>query len=528
MRSRFKECEKKPSAISGAFSLTVSAIIVKLLGVIYKIPLAGFLGEEGMGYFNSAYTVYSLFYILCTAGVPKAVMILVCKAREEQNTELSKKIVITGMKSFGLLGVLATAVLIIFSDPLATLVGNSNSAQTMLAVAPSVLFISIAGVLRGYMSADMRFGEIAVSQIIEGAGKLVLGLLFAIGATKKGLPLPIISALTILGVSFGAMFGLFYLLACAKIKNAHNNQRQIWKFGETRKITKRILSISLPITLSAAVMSITSVLDLAQIIRGLTEAGFSVEEATALYGNYTTLAVPMFNLALAVVSPISAAYMPIFARAYNANDSELLRDSLESSVKFSAFLCAPIILGICVYSREILSLLFGGMGINTGASLLLLLTPAIFFSSNLLISNSALEACGCAKAPVISMLSGSVAKLAISFVLIKNPEFGIFGAPIGTTVCYAIALIVSLILVNKKLPFDIPIFKNSAKPYLLATISILPTRYVFEIVKARASVNLSFIICVCISAAFYLTLSFFGGTITKIERTKMSKYTKSA
>ena len=66
--------------VGGTFSLAVSTIIVKILGLIYKIPLSSILGDEGMGYFNSAYTVYAFFYLLCSAGVPKAVMILVSEA----------------------------------------------------------------------------------------------------------------------------------------------------------------------------------------------------------------------------------------------------------------------------------------------------------------------------------------------------------------------------------------------------------------------------------------------------------------
>ena len=78
------------TAQSGAFVLTLSAVIVKLLGVIYKVPLMQLMGEEGMGYFNSAYTVYTFFYLLCTAGVPKAVMIVTSEARFNGRYDLER------------------------------------------------------------------------------------------------------------------------------------------------------------------------------------------------------------------------------------------------------------------------------------------------------------------------------------------------------------------------------------------------------------------------------------------------------
>ena len=70
--------------------------------------------------------------------------------------------------------------------------------------------------IRGYLNANMKLLDIAVSQIIEGVGKLALGLAFAIFAVRYNLPLEIASALAILGVSFGALFGLVYLLICTK------------------------------------------------------------------------------------------------------------------------------------------------------------------------------------------------------------------------------------------------------------------------------------------------------------------------
>jgi len=263
------------------------------------------------------------------------------------------------------------------------------------------------------------------------------------------------------------------------------------------------------------------------IMRGLTDIGFSSEEATALYGNYTTLAVPMFNLAIAIVSPISVAYMPMFTRAFSSGNKSLLKENVDASINMTAFLCAPIILGICVYSKEILSFLFGKMGVDIGSSLLLLLVPAIFFSSNLLILNSALEACGCANAPVFSMLAGSLAKFALSFILIRNPSFAIAGAPIGTSICYAVASIVSILLANKKVPCDIPIIKLSLKSYVLSFLAILPTRLIFELIVKHASMNIAFIVSVLICACLYLALSQVSGTLKNFKRLEMSKYTKS-
>ena len=132
-------------------------------------------------------------------------------------------------------------------------------------------------------------------------------------------------------------------------------------------------------------MSITSLIDLALIIRSLMEKGYSESMANALYGNYTTLAVPMFNLATAVITPISVAYLPIFTRCLVSSDKPALLKTQRSAIELISVMAAPMMIGMMVFSREILSLLFPHSEIAVGSALLYLTAPAILFSSLLLI-----------------------------------------------------------------------------------------------------------------------------------------------
>ena len=156
--------------IGGTLSLTISAIIVKFIGLIYKIPIASLLGDEGMGYFNSAYTVYALFYLFCTAGVPKAIMILISEAKTRGRVAEESKIMRVAIALFLSIGILLTLILIVFSVPIARLIGNNKSYFAMIGIAPSILLVAVGGVIRGYLSANTRLLDIGVSQIIEGVG----------------------------------------------------------------------------------------------------------------------------------------------------------------------------------------------------------------------------------------------------------------------------------------------------------------------------------------------------------------------
>ena len=512
--------------ISGTFSLTLSAIIVKIIGLVYKIPLASLLGDEGMGYFNSAYTVFAFFYLLCTAGVPKAVMILVSEAKARGLVKEEERIVKIATWLFLAIGGGLTLIFILFAAPISRLIGNSKAYATMIAIAPSVVMLALSGVIRGQLSANMKLLDISVSQVIEGLSKLCLGLVFAMLGHRLDLPVEILSALTILGVTFGSFFGLLYLFICSKIKIKKENIGQIIEKQGNRKIARRILSISIPITISAAIMSVTNIIDLGLIMRSLEKIGYEENLAASLYGNYTTLAVPMFNLAISVISPISVAFLPIFTRQCISSHLSALKRTERSAIELTSVIASPMMIGMLFFAEEILALLFPMSEIKVGARLLCLIAPAILFSSLLLVVNTLLEAKGRVRAPLLSMLIGSIAKIVVSIFLITRTELQILGAPIGTVVSYAVALIVSIIYYGIVFGSHIPLFSASFMPYLNGFVAVFASRIVFDKLSTHISQNLSLLISITLAALIYLIISAATGILAPKRIREMAKYTK--
>ena len=512
--------------LGGTLSLTISAVVVKLIGLVYKIPISALLGDEGMGYFNSAYTVFAFFYLLCTAGVPKAIMLMIADTDTKSGEFSSKSILSVALKFFGIIGGIFSLITLVFAGGISSLIGSQGSIFTLMAISPALVILAFSGVLRGYLSAKSRLFDIAISQLIEGVGKLALGLLLAGIGVRLGLRLQMLSALAVLGVSIGAILGLLYLFVIYKTENKNEKVGQSENKANFLRILKKILSISLPVTLGAAVMNITSVLDLATIMRSLVKIGYSESYAAALYGNYTTLAVPMFNLALTVVTPLTVAFLPPMRRAFLGSKRKDFSDLEKSLSELTSFLAAPMLVGMLFYSSEILSMLFKNSEIRSGAALLCLLAPAIFFASLLGVVNSALEAAGKIKAPLISMTVGSLVKIPTSLYFITKTSLGVGGAAIGSVVCYAVALITSLLLYGMELKKKSCIFVSSILPYLCAFVSVSLSRFAFDRLKLGINQSLAFLICVAIAALIYLAISMFSGIISREKMEKMAKYTK--
>ena len=206
------------SFINGALWLTVSTIILKIIGLIYKIPLSHLIGDEGMGYFNSAYTVYTFFYILGSAGIPKAISILTSK-NEAENIFSSYSLFKLCFKTFSVFGIILFFIFILFAPKISVIAGTETSLPAMYAVAPSIFFICASGAARGYLSGIMKLSHIAISEIISGVIKLTLGIAFAYFAVANHFTLPIICAYSISGISIGAFFSFLYLCIASRQKS---------------------------------------------------------------------------------------------------------------------------------------------------------------------------------------------------------------------------------------------------------------------------------------------------------------------
>ena len=512
---------KDKGFINGAFALAFSAILVKICGMFFKVPLSYILTDEGMGYFNSAYTVYSFFYILSSSGVPKAVTMLVTGLRNEGEHQAERAFKIT-LSLFLKIGLISTVLFLLFASPLSILIGNKSAVYTMIFIAPSLCLVCLSGVMRGYLNSYFALRFVAFSQLIEAGGKLVLGLVFAFVASKLEMSLPLISAFSTLGISIGSLVSVIYLYAKAKSVNAGNKIEQ--KINIDRKtIRKNIFKIAIPISLSSALLNLSGIIDLALIMHRLKASGLSDELASSLYGNYTTLAVPMLTLVVSVTTPIAIAVFPRLAEHHIRGNSRAFSRELNSSAYLMMLVSAPCFLSFLLYSESILDILYTTEASTVGKSMLSTLSIGVILLSLLTLFNTALEAEGRIRASVTSLIVGSIVKSILGYILIGRYNLSILGAPIGTVISYLVSLILSLLSLMKG-GISLSFFKTIFSPLSIASISFtLP--FLFFI---KSNINRSFfhdVFLLFISFFIYVTLVFLTnkGLLQRIKSNILTK-----
>ncbi|MBO7310078.1 MAG: polysaccharide biosynthesis protein [Clostridia bacterium] len=504
--------------MSGVAVLTASTIIVKIIGLAYKIPLFSVLRTEGMGYFNTAYEIFALLCGVSTSGMPVAVSMLVSSSYEAGNTARARGIYKTASALLLTKGVLFSSALALFAEPISRMVGNRDAYLAVLAISPSLLFCCIGGAVRGYFQGKRLMLPTAVSQLTEAVAKLTLGVGFALVGVRMGMSLSVSAALAVLGVSVGSLLSAIYLLARkAREQEAEKHSRD--KDKKRGGYFFELLHISLPITICSALTGTTRIVDMTFILRRLSDIGVSAAEANRIYGAYTTLALPVFGLVPAFVPPITESLIPRLSAAIEAKNRAEQSRAIYNAVRLTVFIGMPASMAISLYAEEIIALLFGADAteLALAAPLLSALGASVLFSCLITATNTVLQSSRKVLLPIISLLAGAIVKAAGAYILIGRPSVGVMGAPISTLLSNIAVLGINIIFIYKYVSRETGMLAVLPKPFLASVVSMLVSYAVYIVVDRALNAGgaLPFLIAGAVAIASYFGLCVALGVVSK-------------
>ena len=461
----------------GAIILLIANALVKVIGAVFKIPLTYVLGEEGMGYFSTSYQMYTWLFIIATAGIPVAISKMVSESRAKGRIYEVKRILSVSFKLLSVIGTVGFLALYFGADFFAAvLLKNSQAAPGIRAISPAMLFVSFMSAYRGYFQGHQNMLPTAVSEVAEAIGKLLVGFLAAFAIKEWfGLGVEFSSAGAVFGVSFGAFMGCIALVTIyLKIKNKQPVSKVETGLCESDgALLKRLIRIAVPITIGASVFSLTSLIDMAMIMRRLQAGGFTEMEANKLWGSYSGFAFPLFNLPPTLINAITVSIVPAIASAFASGDFSGASHTTCKSMKITVLFALPCTLGMSLLSSPILNLVYGK---THAGDTLEILSLGIVFVSLVLVTNAILQATGNTVVPVKNMLIGGALKVVINYFLVAHPEVNIKGAPIGTTVCYIVILCLNISDMKRHMKIRFPVGELAVKP-LLSTIVMCAVIY---------------------------------------------------
>ena len=506
----------------GVLWLSLAGVLVKLVGLVFKIPLTNMIGDSGMGYFNSAYTVFTFFYTLSSAGLPVALSISVssCLARGENS--LAKKTFSVAVVMFSLLGVLLAAGMLAGSAPLANAVSNPLSRFAIAAMAPSLLFVCVSGAYRGYFQGRSSMSQTAISQIIEALGKLIFGISFAYYALNRGLPSPVVAAFAVLGITLSEALSLIYLIiAGAGCKRIPHLRGDISAQRHTRSsIAKRLAAVALPIGISSAVMSLSGLLDLGVVMNGLQRIGYRPEASNAMFGAYTSLAVPMFNMPAVLITPIASAIVPYISSALAEQNRKKASAGAINCLKYATVIAMPSALGLSALARPILSLFFDKELARTAAPWLEILAIAIILVAYTNVSLAVMQSSGHTVAPVVIMTAGGAVKVISAYFAIE--KYGMAGTPISSVICYGVMSVLAFAFLDKKLGIKIKLLPMTLIPLIASVICASSARMSYAFFYERLG-SMAVIAAIGVGAVLYFAALLVFGYVKKEDLKMLSR-----
>ncbi len=442
---------KEQNYMYGAAILTAGVVIMKILGALYKIPIANIIGDDGYSMFLAAYNVYYVFFILATAGLPIALSRLISEAKAEKRPMQAKRTFTVAWWTFLVIGLVCTLIMFFGADFLAAdILHNPEAAPSIRAMAPALLLVCLLSAYRGYCQGYGNMIPTTVGQVLEVLFKVIAGLVLAWIMVRAGMGKPQQSAAAISGVTVGSLIALLYMMVY-KARNYPEQPEAEPDVPSSRlKILRYFLRIGIPIALGSCVMALLNLIDSSLCMNRLqSAAGFSLKEAQVLYGVYGK-AQNLFNLPAAFITPLTISVVPAIAAAIVREEDENAAHISEDSMRIAAAISMPMGVGLAVLSEPIMKIMYPSSH-SSGPGLLLIMGLASFFVCLLLMENAVLQASGKEKYTMYTMITGGGVKILVNWFLVADPRVNIYGAPIGTLISYLVMCVMNYVFMCRTL-----------------------------------------------------------------------------
>lgn len=472
--------EKKSTFFGGAAILAASAILVKVIGAIYRIPLGNILSDEVMADYNSAYNIYNFFLTISTAGLPVALSKTISEANALGRHNQVQRTFRVAFITFLILGLISFFCMTVLAAPMAQLViSNPKAVYCVMALAPSVLCVCIMSAFRGYFQGHFNMMPTGISQVIEAFFKLVVGLalaLFLVNVIQK----PELGSVgAIIGVSCGSVVALLYILFLffrdrKRRQRIHATDRP----DGSMRILSNLLKLAIPITLGSAATSLVTLIDtklvmsqlqsVYQTVDGLDKEA-ALDAARGLYGIYSKT-MSIYNLPFSMMVPLTACIIPAVSASLARRDHLGAQKVSESALRIGLLLALPMGMGLFALGGPIMGLLFPTIDVEVAGPLLSVLGLASIFVALQLLCNSILQANGMVNLPILAVVIGGVVKVVVNFILVGNPNIRINGAPVGTLTCFIVISALEIFIIRRSIPAPPSFLRAFLKPFVPSVI----------------------------------------------------------
>lgn len=499
---------KKDTFMSGVMTLIFSQIIVKVVGIVYKVYLTnreGF-GDTGNAIYNGGYQIYALLLLISSIGIPNAISKMVSERVSIGDYKGANRVFKVSLAILGLIGTLGSLILFLGAGFISTtLLDIPESKITLMILAPAIVLVAISSVIRGYFNGRSQMKATANSQSLEQILKTVLTIVvvevvahittndvitMAGGAT----------AATTLSVVGSLIYICKYYANRKKGFDLEIKQAGKYEEEDTKTLIKNILKLAIPASLTSIITSINKNIDSITVVRGLKKIT-SADEAKRLYGILSGKVDMLTALPLAFTIAFATVLVPGISSAKAKGDKKAIITRIKSSFLLTLLIGLPCAFGLITFAKPILSLIFPNA--SDGASILQAISILIIFTTITQTLSGSLQGLGNYKAPVVGLILGVIVKTILNLIIIPIPGIGIYGATTSSIICHAISFSVEMYTLKKmtKIKFEFNTF--FVKPVLATAIMCMLSYGLYSLLALIISARIATIIALIFAVIIY-------------------------
>ena len=456
---------KKNTFIKGALITTFGVIFTKIIGILYVIPFHSLIGEKGGALYGYAYTIYSIFVSLASAGIPLAISKLVSEYQSLGYYNIKKRAFLLSKRLALILGFICFLFIMVFAPMLAKMIigdiSGGNSLKDVVLViriiSSAILIVPLLGVYRGYFEGHRFMSPPSISQVLEQLLRvliIILGSYVSLKVFKLSLTSTV--GVALFGATAGAIFSYFYLLQKKKNNENKFNER-IRNVNEplvsNKVILKKLIIYGFPFIMIDLFKSLYNYVDLTSVVKGLVNyAKFSINDAETIYSMLSTWGQKFNMIIFAISTGIIVSLIPSLTESLVKKDNEEVDKKTTQALNMLLFLIIPMTLGISFLSKAIWTLFYGNS--VYGPSVLSYFIFAGLFIALFTCMITALQVLKNYKMVFISLISGVLIKiifnnnLIVSFYQIGLPAY--YGIITATILGYIISTIICMGVLYKK------------------------------------------------------------------------------
>ncbi|MBE5782896.1 MAG: polysaccharide biosynthesis protein [Clostridiales bacterium] len=468
--------QKQKTLVGGVSILGLAGLICKVVGVLYRIPLAHLIDPMGMAIYHKVFPAYNLLLTISSAGIPVAISRMVSHYVTKEEPQNAKRIFRIALYLLCALGLVTTLLLMLFSGHVAAWQGTEEAMAGYLCIAPSLFFVCLMSAYRGYMQGRRHMLPTAISQLIEQVGKVAVALpLAALGMHKGGVAWGAAGAL--LGSTIGEGAALFYMMYQHKRMDHRGDealQRENMELLSGKTIARRLVAVAIPITLGACIVPLAGFIDSVMLTQLMEGAGMAREDALIRYGAYSGPVLTLINVPTALAMAMSTNLVPSIAAGMARGDQDYVASETNTGLRMASVIGFPCSIGMSVLAQPLLYLCYRGSytaaQLNVAAELLTVSSLTIVLFTMVQATSGILQGAGKQRIPMYTLLIGVILKIALNYTLVRIPGVDIHGAPFASLLCYTASMIPNLYFVCKYTGCRFSFTDVVAKPLLCSLL----------------------------------------------------------